>query len=357
MVISLRKSICNPHQVFVDRGRHLYVDFTNLSMASNKHQDHGSKSSFLPSMNLALNNLGLIILSSLRYLEILLQSSCYIEGINFDAKKFSNQVGVKIVVAYGGATIAHQYLALDETDRMLDMGFEPQICKIVERMNMPLPGSRQTMLLSATFQSRLASDFLSNYIFLTVGRVGSSTDLISQKADYVQEVDKRSHLMQILHAKLAYEICGKVALTLGFVETENGADALEYWLSMNGFPAMTIHDTKSLKSFKNGTTPILVATNVASSGLDIPHVVHVINFDLPKDIDDYVQIGRTGREGKSCLACFLLVGHGKRYGANRFGDYDYRNAQSGSENYNYSSNYEGPDSSFCCFCRFLLWCF
>ncbi|MFS7916105.1 putative RNA helicase [Helianthus anomalus] len=266
--------------------------------------------------------------------------------IHEEAKKFAYQTGVRVVVAYGGAPINQQlrelergvdilvatpgrlvdllerarvslqyirYLALDEADRMLDMGFEPQIRKIVQQMDMPPPGVRQTMLFSATFPKeiqRLASDFLANYIFLAVGRVGSSTDLIVQRVEYVQESDKRSHLMDLLHAQRANGAHGKQALTLVFVETKKGADSLEYWLCMNGFPATTIHGDRTqqereqaLRSFKSGNTPILVATDVAARGLDIPHVAHVVNFDLPNDIDDYVhRIGRTGRAGKSGLA-------------------------------------------------------
>ncbi|XP_024960912.1 DEAD-box ATP-dependent RNA helicase 11-like [Cynara cardunculus var. scolymus] len=266
--------------------------------------------------------------------------------IHTEAQKFAYQTGVKVVVVYGGAPISQQlrelergvdilvatpgrlvdmlerakvslqmirYLALDEADRMLDMGFEPQIRKIVEETDMPPQGGRQTMLFSATFPTeiqRLASDFLSNYIFLTVGRVGSSTDLILQRVELVQEVDKRSHLMDLLHAQKDTGPNGKQPLTLVFVETKKGADSLEYWLYSNGFPATTIHGDRSqpereqaLRSFKSGNTPILVATDVAARGLDIPHVSHVVNFDLPNDIDDYVhRIGRTGRAGKSGLA-------------------------------------------------------
>ncbi|CAN0879243.1 DEAD-box ATP-dependent RNA helicase 37 [Linum grandiflorum] len=266
--------------------------------------------------------------------------------IHDEAKKFAYQTGVRVVVAYGGAPIQQQlrelergvdilvatpgrlvdllerarvslqmirYLALDEADRMLDMGFEPQIRKIVEQVDMPPSGMRQTMLFSATFPKeiqRLASDFLSNYIFLAVGRVGSSTDLILQRVEFVQNADKRSHLMDLLHAQKESEVNGKESLTLVFVETKKGADSLEYWLCGNGFPATTIHGDRTqqerelaLRSFKTGRTPILVATDVAARGLDIPHVAHVINFDLPNDIDDYVhRIGRTGRAGKSGLA-------------------------------------------------------
>ncbi|CAN0927488.1 DEAD-box ATP-dependent RNA helicase 37 [Linum grandiflorum] len=256
--------------------------------------------------------------------------------IHDEAKKFSYQTGVRVVVAYGGAPIMSQlrelergvdilvatpgrlvdllerarvslqmikYLALDEADRMLDMGFEPQIRKIVQQLDMPPPGRRQTMLFSATFPKeiqRLASDFLANYIFLAVGRVGSSTDLILQRVEYVQDADKRSHLMDLLHAQKESEANSKPSLTLVFVETKKGADSLEYWLCQNGFPATTIHGDRSQQS---GRTPILVATDVAARGLDIPHVAHVVNFDLPNDIDDYVhRIGRTGRAGKSGLA-------------------------------------------------------
>ncbi|CAH8385375.1 unnamed protein product [Eruca vesicaria subsp. sativa] len=266
--------------------------------------------------------------------------------IHDEAKKFSYQTGVKVVVAYGGTPINLQlrelergvdilvatpgrlndllerarvsmqmirFLALDEADRMLDMGFEPQIRKIVEQMDMPPRGVRQTLLFSATFPreiQRLAADFLANYIFLAVGRVGSSTDLIVQRVEFVLDSDKRSHLMDLLHAQRENGIQGKQALTLVFVETKRGADSLENWLCINGFPATSIHGDRSqqerevaLKSFKSGRTPILVATDVAARGLDIPHVAHVVNFDLPNDIDDYVhRIGRTGRAGKSGLA-------------------------------------------------------
>ncbi|XP_020578513.1 DEAD-box ATP-dependent RNA helicase 37-like [Phalaenopsis equestris] len=266
--------------------------------------------------------------------------------IHEEARKFAYQTGVKVVVAYGGAPLNNQlrdlergvdvlvatpgrlvdllerarvslsmirYLALDEADRMLDMGFEPQIRKIVEQMDMPPPGQRQTMLFSATFPreiQRLAADFLSKYIFLAVGRVGSSTDLIVQRVEFVQETEKRSHLMDLLHAQRANGVQGKQALTLVFVETKKGADSLEHWLCMNGFPATSIHGDRTqqereyaLRSFKTGQAPILVATDVAARGLDIPHVAHVVNFDLPNDIDDYVhRIGRTGRAGKSGLA-------------------------------------------------------
>ncbi|CAN6829133.1 unnamed protein product [Brassica oleracea] len=197
------------------------------------------------------------------------------------AKKFSYQTGVKVVVAYGGTPIDQQlmelekgvdilvatpgrlnelleratvtmqmikFLALDEADRMMDMGFEPQIRKIVEQMDMPPRGVRQTMLFSATFPreiQRLASDFLSNYIFLAVEMVGSSPDLITLKVEYVHDSDKRSHLMALLHAQRENGTGDEKSLTLVFVETKTGADTLENWLCMNEFPATSIHGDKT----------------------------------------------------------------------------------------------------------------
>jgi ATP-dependent RNA helicase DDX3X len=92
---------------------------------------------------------------------------------------------------------------------------------------------------------RLAADFLANYIFLAVGRVGSSTDLIVQRVEFVLDSDKRSHLMDLLHAQRENGIQGKQALTLVFVETKRGADSLENWLCINGFPATSIHGDRT----------------------------------------------------------------------------------------------------------------
>jgi superfamily II DNA/RNA helicase len=253
-----------------------------------------------------------------------------------EARKFSYRSRVRPCVVYGGADIKGQmkdldagchilvatpgrlidlhdrgkiglqnvrYLVLDEADRMLDMGFEPQIRDIVEKRDMPRTGDRLTAMFSATFPKEiqlLARDFLNNYIFLAVGRVGSTSVMITQRLEWVEENEKRSFLIDLLRTD-------PNALTLVFVETKRGADDLERYLIMENYPAISIHGDKcqsereeALRAFRSARKPILVATAVAARGLDISNVKFVVNFDLPTDIDEYVhRIGRTGRAGNS----------------------------------------------------------
>ena len=256
-----------------------------------------------------------------------------------ESRKFAYRSWVRPCVVYGGADIGSQlrqiergcdllvatpgrlvdliergrislcnikYLVLDEADRMLDMGFEPQIRRIVEGEDMPMVANRQTLMFSATFPrdiQMLARDFLKDYVFLSVGRVGSTSENITQRIEYVEDIDKRSVLLDILHTHAG-------GLTLIFVETKRMADSLSDFLINQSFPATSIHGDRTqrereraLEFFRNGRCPILVATAVAARGLDIPNVTHVVNYDLPTDIDDYVhRIGRTGRAGNTGIA-------------------------------------------------------
>jgi len=256
------------------------------------------------------------------------------QQIHKQARKFLYRTGLRSVVVYGGADIKDQFreldkgcevlvatpgrlvdflergrmsmgkvlcLCMDEADRMLDMGFEPQIRQIVDRYDMPKSHEgRQTMMFSATFPRPiqiLAQDYLDDYIFLAVGRVGSSTDLIKQKLQYCQNHNKVEALMDVLPD------CH--GLTLIFVATRRDADRIEHILCEEGVNARSIHGDRTqwereaaLNDFRTGTCPVLVATDVAARGLDIPSVMWVINYDLPNQIDAYVhRIGRTGRCG------------------------------------------------------------
>lgn len=270
-----------------------------------------------------------------------------------EAVKFSYRSILKPVVVYGGANPMQQMeeikhgchilvatpgrlvdmmdrgriclnnvkcLVLDEADRMLDMGFEPQIRRIVESEDMPRVGQRQTLMFSATFPKKvqeLARNFLDNYIFLAVGRVGSTSENITQRVFLVEESEKRSFLLDLLNGAGVNQQNGTIrpdSLTLIFVETKKGADSLENYLSRVGYPVTSIHGDRSqaeredaLAAFRSGHCPIIVATAVAARGLDIPNVKHVINFDLPSDIEEYVhRIGRTGRVGNTGVASSLF---------------------------------------------------
>jgi len=264
------------------------------------------------------------------------------QQIHEQARKLMFRTGMRAVCIYGGSKIQSQYnelrsgvdvliatpgrlwdmiergwmslqkinfLILDEADRMLDMGFEPQIRQIVDKADMPGPGSRRTLMYSATFPDEiqsLAGDFLTEYIFLAVGRVGSTTNLITQKLRLVENYNKMDSLMDVLN-DIERHNGGQ---TLIFTATKAQANQIEYTLSNQDVAAITIHGDKNqdernyaLKEFREGRSQILVATDVAARGLDIPNVLWVVQYDLPQNIEDYVhRIGRTGRRGNTGTA-------------------------------------------------------
>ncbi|XP_019854878.1 PREDICTED: DEAD-box ATP-dependent RNA helicase 37-like isoform X1 [Amphimedon queenslandica] len=256
-----------------------------------------------------------------------------------EARKFTHNSIYRPVVVYGGTSVGHQLrqveggcnmlvctpgrlidflqrkkvlldnikiFILDEADRMLDMGFGPEIRRVVQDFDMPEKGKRQTLMFSATFPEeiqQLAADFLEDYLFLTVGRVGGATSDIQQKVIEIGEYERRDKLIEILSSAGQERV-------LVFVETKRSADFLATSLSQSGYPATSIHGDRfqrereeALRDFRNGRAPVLIATSVAARGLDIPEVKHVINYDLPQQIDEYVhRIGRTGRIGNKGLA-------------------------------------------------------
>jgi len=264
-----------------------------------------------------------------------------------EALKFTYRTGVRSVVVYGGTPIVGQmkeirkgmdiciatpgrlsdlidrdcvavdmvkFFVLDEADRMLDMGFAPQIDAIVHNTGMPSKEERQTVMFSATFPKQIqnmAQSYMNDYLYLTIGRVGSTNDCIRQDIVQVRESDKPDKLMELLNSV--------EGLTLIFVDTKRRCDTIADFLNMNDIGCVSIHGDKTqsereqaLYLFKNGRASVMVATDVASRGLDINNVAHVINVDVPQNIDDYVhRIGRTGRAGNKGIASSLITDKNK----------------------------------------------
>ncbi|PIX95982.1 MAG: hypothetical protein CO126_11015 [Hydrogenophilales bacterium CG_4_9_14_3_um_filter_63_34] len=246
-----------------------------------------------------------------------LRSTVVFGGVNMKEQEADLRRGVEILVATPGRLLDHagnkmvqlsqvQFLVLDEADRMLDMGFLPDLKRILDL----LPAQRQTLLFSATFDDSivgLARSFLRNPLKVEVARRNTAAELVEQVVHRVEEEAKMDALLRVLKAR-------EINQALVFTRTKIAADKLGRRLQKRGVQTGIIHGDKAqlerlaaLDGFKQGKVQLLVATDIAARGLDIVELPCVVNFELPYAPEDYVhRIGRTGRAGASGLAISLV---------------------------------------------------
>jgi ATP-dependent RNA helicase RhlE len=247
-----------------------------------------------------------------------LRSTVVYGGVNINPQLDALRKGVDIVVATPGRLLDHseqksidlsqvEILVLDEADRMLDMGFIPDVRRIIRL----LPKERQNLLFSATLTTEvrmLAHDFLRSPVAIQVAPHNTAAEQVNQTIYPVDRSRKRELLVKLLKE-------GNWKQVLVFVNMKVDASSLTSQLQRAGVNAGAIHGdrtqakrTKVLENFKEGKVHVLVATDVASRGLDIDELPHVVNFELPHSPEDYIhRIGRTGRAGKEGEAISLVA--------------------------------------------------
>jgi len=253
-----------------------------------------------------------------------LRSLVVFGGVDIKTQTPHLKNGVEILVATPGRLLDHveqktvalgqvQILVLDEADRMLDMGFMPDLKRILAL----LPKQRQTLMFSATFSNeikKLSDAFLRQPKLIEVARSNATNDNVRQEAYQISAPDKQAFLVQLLRTQAIQQV-------IVFTKTKLTASRLARALLKEGIVADAIHGDKSQKeriealdAFKAGTVSVLVATDVAARGLDISGLPMVINFEIPSAPEDYVhRIGRTGRAGATGVAISLVSDDENRY--------------------------------------------